>query len=302
MKTALRISIWLNLGLLAGLFFVLLGSRKQEATIPGWPKVKLPVQAAATPVPSPPPEAETQSFRWSQLMSAKDYRVYIANLRAIGCPAATIEDIVRGDTDRAFSWERDQLRLNGSGPGPWSRSQEMQLVASLLGGQSVETAAGVQGAENPVREDNGSATAQVPEPSQSAGAGTSHYPLFLQNVNWSTAGFDASQQAAIIRVRQQFLSEVNNPNQNSGDSTGQHPGSATPDAISKSADANDSKTLNQWQNALQGADNQLRDLLGAQGYAGYEQQQYYAWYQPQVVAASAGGGNLTINPGAFSSK
>ena len=53
--------------------------------------------------------------------------------------------------------------------------------------------------------------------------------------------------------------------------------------------------------ALQNADDQLRDLLGAQGYMAYEQQQYYAWYQPQVVAA-ARAGNLTINPEAFSLK
>ena len=53
--------------------------------------------------------------------------------------------------------------------------------------------------------------------------------------------------------------------------------------------------------AFQNADNQLQALLGAQGYAAYEQQQYYAWYQPQVMA-DAGDGNLTINPEAFSLK
>ena len=52
---------------------------------------------------------------------------------------------------------------------------------------------------------------------------------------------------------------------------------------------------------MQNAADQLQTLLGAQGYAAYEQQQYYAWYQPQVLA-NAGGGNLTINPAAFSLK
>jgi hypothetical protein len=294
MKTALRISIWLNLGLLAGLFFVLLGWRRQEATTPGLSEVKPPVQAAATPVPSPPPEAETQSFRWSQLMSAKDYREYIANLRAIGCPAATIEDIVRGDTDRAFSWERDQLGLNGSGPGPWSRSQEVQLVASLLGGQAAETAAGVQGAENPMQEDNSGGAAHVPVPSQSAGAGTSHYPLFLQNVNWSALGFDASQQAAIAQVRQQYLNQqIGNSNPNPNNAANQNTGPAS---------SNSSTTGQNNPAANSNPEDVLPALLGAQGYAAYEQEQYYAWYQPQVVAANAGAGNLTINPDAFSLK
>ena len=49
-------------------------------------------------------------------MSGKDYRVYIANLHAVGCPEATIEDIVRGDTERAFAWERNQLSLDGYRP------------------------------------------------------------------------------------------------------------------------------------------------------------------------------------------
>jgi hypothetical protein len=33
----------------------------------------------------------------------------------------------------------------------------------------------------------------------------------------------------------------------------------------------------------------------------YEQQQYYLWFQPQVMA-NGSGGNLTINPDAFSVK
>jgi hypothetical protein len=301
MKTALRISIGLNLGLLAGLLFVLLGSRKQEAAAPVLSEVKPLVPTATTPAPLEPSVKEPGPFRWSQLLSTKDYGIYIANLRAIGCPEATIEDIVRGDTDRAYSWERSQLGLDGSGAGPWSRSREMQLVASLLGEQSAESAALAQNAENHT-EANDRGVAQTSMPPQSTKAGMPSYPLFLQKANWSNLGFDNSQQAVIAQVRQLFLGEVNGLSQSSGGSVDQNPNSATPDATLASPDPNDSASLAQWQQALQDADSQLRDLLGGQGYMAYEQQQYYAWYQPQVVTANAGGGNLTINPNTFSLK
>src|SRR6266566_5944163 len=37
-----------------------------------------------------------QSFHWSQLES-EDYRVYTANLRALGCPEATVRHIIMAD-------------------------------------------------------------------------------------------------------------------------------------------------------------------------------------------------------------
>jgi hypothetical protein len=302
MKTTLRISLILNLALLGGLIFPLT-DRRNPAAVPA-PIVsedRPPTQTVEDSSPPKTSNAEPVPFRWSQLLSAKDYQRYIANLRAIGCPEATIEDIIRGDTDRAYSWERSQLGLDGSGTGPWSRQAEMQLVASLLVEQPVGSAALGQNVLDQTGT-NAQELVRTSTPLQSAKSGAPSYPLFLQNANWSASGLDASQQAAIAQVRQQFLSAVNNPNQNSGDSAGQNLNPATPDATPTSADPNDSKMLNQWQNALQSADSQLRDLLGAQGYAAYEQQQYYAWYQPQVVAANASGEPLTINPDTFSLK
>ena len=45
-------------------------------------------------------EIEPQ-FRWSEVEST-DYRVYMANLRAIGCPERTIRDIIVADVDQLF--------------------------------------------------------------------------------------------------------------------------------------------------------------------------------------------------------
>ncbi len=256
-------------------------------------------------------------------MSAGDYRAYIANLRAIGCPEPTIEDIVRGDAARAFSWERRELGLDGSGAGPWSRSHEMQLVASLLGAhppagtttvaQSTGNGMEGNGGDNEIAGANalGPSTAnrrqgggigkvaEVSMPSTSAGMESPSIPLFLQNPDWGALGFTAEQQAAIAQVRQQFQNEISGLNQNPGDAASGN-ASATGAGGSRSApDPNDPSALTQWQKALQNANQQLNGLLGGQGYMAYEQQQYYAWYQPQVAAAAASGEPLTINPAAF---
>lgn len=314
MKTALRISVLLNLAFLGGLILFLANPRKEPtALVPASPPANPPAQRVIVRATPQVPHVVSAPFHWSQLASTRDYRAYVANLRAIGCPELTIEDIVRGDADRAFSWERNQLGLDGSGNGPWSRTRERQLVASLLSGQPTTVEATTlahnpensslandaqsepaqsmppaQGVVNRVAGGASSEVAQTSAPAVGATTATPAYPLFLQNVNWSVLGFNADQQAAIAQVRQQFKNVVNAQNQNFSGTGSQSP--------------TDSKALTRWQAALQTADNQLRDLLGAQAYMAYEQQQYYAWYQPQVLAANAKGEPLFINPDAFSVK
>jgi hypothetical protein len=50
----------------------------------------------------------TAPFHWAQIEST-DYRAYIANLRAIGCPEATIHDIVEADVNDLFSGRVKQM-------------------------------------------------------------------------------------------------------------------------------------------------------------------------------------------------
>jgi hypothetical protein len=267
--------------------------------------------------------AGTGPLRWNQLVSTGDYRTFIANLRAIGCPEPTIEDIVRGDTARVFSWERRELGLDGSNTDSWSRSRELQLVASLLGTRPLSgTTAVVQSAEN-TREGNGSGNeiAGSSAPGQEAanrrrgggvgkdtgismasvsgGIDSPSYPLFLQTPDWGALGFTPEQQAAIAQVRQQFQSETSALSQNVDTAVGQV-ASTTATTESRSVpDANGTDAFTRWQKALQNANEQLSGMLGAQAYMAYEQQQYYAWYQPQVAAAAASADTLTINPAAF---
>ncbi len=311
MKTMSKISIGLNLALLGGVIF-LLASQRKEVAVPAPAASETPATpAAASPVPPASSTMEPAPFRWRQLESAEDFRVYVTNLRAIGCPEPTIADIVRGDTSRAFAWKRNQLGLDGSGSGSWSRVQERQLVATLLGARSPAAGTGAlaQSTKNPVG-GNGVAEASAPEPSAADGAlfsagsadevaqasvpsasmgmAAPSYPLFLQKANWSTLGFDAGQQAAIEQVRQQFLSQINSQDQNPNDPANSNPSdSANPNSSSPAP-------LTHWQTAQQNAEDQLLSLLGAEGYAAYEQQQYLKWYTPQVVA-NVDGGNLTID-------
>ena len=182
-------------------------------------------------------------------MSAKDYRVYIANLHAIGCPEATIEDIVRGDTERAFAWERSQLSLDGSGHGPWSQARETQLVASLLSGQSsTETGASAQSTENPGQGNHDSEVAQTLRAvTKRRGGQHPLIPLFLQNANWGALGFTAEQQAAIAQVRQQFQNEISGLNQNPGDAANQNAGTTSAGGTPSNPNPNGAAALTQWQ-------------------------------------------------------
>ncbi|MGO8763557.1 MAG: hypothetical protein ACLQSR_00295 [Limisphaerales bacterium] len=289
MKTTLSISIGLNLALAGGLIFFVANHRNQ-------PTISAPVVSESTPpppaAPAPlapvPPQTEPPPFHWSQLLPANNYRAYLANLRASGCPETTIDDIVRGDTDRAFAYERAQLGLSESGNGPWSEWRENQLIASLLGEPSAnQTSAPAQIAENPTPENNGEGA--VESASAQSMAAT---PLFLQYTNWDALGFNAGEQAAIARVRQQYQNQVASQNQSSSGAANQNSdGAAGQNSTPAGPNIGATVAANQSQTALQNANDQLRGLLGGQDYEAYVQQEYYLWFQRQ---------SGSINPRAFS--
>ena len=57
---------------------------------------------------SPPDPTLTNQFHWSKLAS-RDYPVYLANLRAVGCPEKTIRDIIVADVNKLFIARRRAL-------------------------------------------------------------------------------------------------------------------------------------------------------------------------------------------------
>ncbi len=86
---------------------------------------------AAAPEPAAPAPTrvvfQTNDFHWSQLESA-NYREYIANLRAIGCPESTIKDIILTDVMRLYAQRRGQYSQNGRPFKYWETNEKRKLT------------------------------------------------------------------------------------------------------------------------------------------------------------------------------
>ena len=200
MKMTVKISAALNLVLAGVLIFVWMNPRRPWAA-PALPAVarteqsSSPTAARTTPPVAPQVVVETELFRWSQLVSTNDYRVYVANLRNSGCPEPTVEDIVRGDAERAFAEMHRRLGIDGTARGLWSVQSQMQLVASLLG--QTQTAVG----ESVIA----SQSNQPAEPATMAG--------FLQSADLTALGQTDEQKREIANVRQSLLQQISGANQ-----------------------------------------------------------------------------------------
>jgi len=130
----------LNLTLLGVGFFwggVYVASRPaQDRPAAGPLPDALPTHAAAAAVaraPAAPPVLiyKTNQFQWSQLEST-DYRQYIANLRAVGCPEATVRDIIVTDVMRLYAARRGKFYQNGRAFKYWETDEKRKLKQTQL--------------------------------------------------------------------------------------------------------------------------------------------------------------------------
>lgn len=193
MKTTSQVSLILNLALTGGLIFSLTIRHKPVAVTPA-PVAALVKPEPQTPAPSSVPAVlamKAPPFQWSQLLANNNYRDFVENLRSSGCPEATVKDIVRGDTERAFSWKRSQLGIDGNEPGPWSFQSQAQMVALFLGLAEPVVAS------NPV--------------------GKTPTPLVLENVDVNSLGLNAQQVQALAMIKQQLIDAAGGPGQNPND-------------------------------------------------------------------------------------
>jgi hypothetical protein len=232
MKTALRLSILLNCGLIVLLvLWALHGRAPASRFLPaaasgacqgptGEPEQQAATTAGTGPMPS----------RWSQLESS-DYRTYVANLRSIGCPEQTLRDIITADVGSLFALKRAPLEaelatLSGGSPGAHSgsrptvaaevlrlRREEAALIASLLG----------------------------PAPGVSM-------PLVFQDVDLAALRLDPGQRQAIEDLRQRFVEDIGGPNQ----------------------DATDPAYRERWQQSQPENDGLLRGLIGVRAWQDYQ--------------------------------
>ena len=263
----LSVSIVLNL-VLAGCLMAVLANQRHRP--PRTTEHASPSESKIAPAP------QQAAFHWSQLLSTNDYRAYIANLRAVGCPESTIRAIVTADLEAACAFERRRLGLAGDKSNRFSPEAAKQLVVGVLDEKSISASNGTSVASTP--------TSTAPEeiPSQQTEVRTGEpakvkasYPLALQGPVLNDSTLTESQKAAVRQIQQQFVDALSGSSQN-------------PD---------DPAYARNWQTAQQDADDALRAQLGTQAYNAYKLQHYYSNFQQ--VMLNAGEGPVTINPDAL---
>ena len=79
--------------------------RQENTRLNSRPPETQTVLPPALVAPRPVTNVVVKPFQW-QAVESDDYRKYIANLRAIGCPEQTIRDIVVADVDKLFDERR----------------------------------------------------------------------------------------------------------------------------------------------------------------------------------------------------
>ena len=80
-------------------------------------------QPAEGLLPQAASPSENKRLTWQSLESS-DYKQYAANLRAIGCPEATIRDILRADVTQLYEEKKKQLRLAAPKYEYWKNDQD----------------------------------------------------------------------------------------------------------------------------------------------------------------------------------
>jgi hypothetical protein len=253
MRTALIVSVLLNVGLIWILAHAQKASSERVMPIASETGAEQQntqlagsgVVAMGTPAGRP--------FRWNQLEST-DYRLYIKNLRAIGCPEQTIRDIITADVDSLYEQRARELEqklallANGALAGRLAGSQS-KLAGELrqLPGQESTVIAALLGLPTPMSAVD--ASAPIPSPRrQSVQEERVSMPLVFANVDPASLNLDESRIQAINSLKQRFLEEVNGPGQ----------------------DPNDPAYLERWQKAQPEVDSMLKGMIGINAFQEYD--------------------------------
>ena len=107
--------------------------RPSAGPLPDSPQAHAAAAAAAARALAAPPVLiyKTNQFQWSQLEST-DYRQYIANLRAVGCPESTVRDIIITDVMRVYAARRGKFYQNGRAFKYWETDEKRKLKQTQL--------------------------------------------------------------------------------------------------------------------------------------------------------------------------
>ena len=113
-KPILALSLLLNVGLAVVIGLLVqrpsTGNPAEKAVAGATPKTNTVAVMSEKPAPSAQPVAPKAGlkFDWRMVESA-DYRQYITNLRAIGCPKETIRDIITADVNKLYESRRKEI-------------------------------------------------------------------------------------------------------------------------------------------------------------------------------------------------
>src|SRR6188474_1966258 len=110
-RVLLILSLCANLAL-AG-YLVYQGRGKASATTTPGPEVQQAAASAASSAAKTDGKSVTitvpsTALDW-RIVESEDYKKYIANLRAIGCPEETIRDIITADVNKLFEQRRSEV-------------------------------------------------------------------------------------------------------------------------------------------------------------------------------------------------
>lgn len=220
MRSALKASLLLNLGLVAVLIFILV---RQDGRTNGM----LPVSEAGGKTirdgETAPPVfqgVEAKPFEWSQVEST-DYRAYIANLRRVGCPEQTIRDIITADLRALYGSKRDALQRQLIGTDPPATGSvarhELESAMEALGKEETATLAALLGPEiSSARTAENAPAASRPERIKPESSEAS-VPLVFQQVEPGALKLSDRQIDAINNMQQWFVDQLGGPEQDPND-------------------------------------------------------------------------------------
>lgn len=259
MKTVLKISLILNIGLIASLEFIYLAACHRKApTVATSPSLAAkaattaPSTGVLTPTTQIPTRAEPIPFSWKQLY-ALDYHDYVKNLRAVGCPEATVRAIVAADVHAAYSVRANEIekQLSDFDNSSWTNrvavfKEEGSLKDELQEMPEAEAAevADLLGLKPAMAETaQPSRRGSLVPPVQPASP-----PLVFQKIDSSALNLTEDQEQAIAGIQQDFLQQVGGRNQNPSDPAYQA----------------------RWQQAQSASDAMLQAMLGYDAYSQYQ--------------------------------
>ncbi len=247
-----KTGLLLNGLLVASLVYVL--THRPAPALPSPAPLTAPTLISSPAVIQVQSHPEAKPFRWSQLAS-KDYRTYVHNLRASGCPEISVRAIVSADVHAVFAQRYAALdqKLAELAGASWSvrlgalnSEQALKTERQLLPGAEAAEISDLLGLKPAPTEDPATiaATSQEMANSQPPVA----LPLAFQNIDPAALSLTPDQIAIINDVRQSFLKDIGGQNQN-------------PD---------DPAYLERWQKAQPAADDMLRLMLGVNFFENYQ--------------------------------